>query len=317
MSVQEHAAVFGVTSNLVGVITDPQGRAGGDDAAGIAAICLNAGVIHRVGPSRLHVSLARRLASAGWTAVRFDHSGIGDSPARRDGLPFEQSAILETREVMDALEKTRGIRRFVLMGLCSGAVTAFETAAADERVAGAVLINPQGFDASPQWNSYVQNRGDARRYWTRSLFSASSWWNALTGRVKYRRLWTVLWRQATGMSEAQDAVATVAARVGAMLRTVLGRNVRLLMLCSEGDDGLDYMNVILGQDIRAIAGGEHLSVQVMSGADHSLTLRASQQDVVDRVCGWAARLPAPPPAGEPAARTSVDSSPEPELSVSR
>ena len=30
------------------------------------------------------------------------------------------------REVMDALEKTRGIRRFVLMGLCSGAVTAFE-----------------------------------------------------------------------------------------------------------------------------------------------------------------------------------------------
>jgi pimeloyl-ACP methyl ester carboxylesterase len=179
------------------------------------------------------------MAAGGWTAVRFDHSGIGDSPARRDGLPFEQSAITETREVMDSLQRERGIDQFVLMGLCSGAVTALKSAAADERVTGAVLINPQGFDASPQWHRYVQSRGDARRYWTRSLFSADSWVRALTGRVGYRRLLDVLWRQATRPAAAvPEAVSSVSERVGSILRGLLTRNVRHRL--HERDPGAEH-----------------------------------------------------------------------------
>ncbi len=315
MSIQEYSAVFGGSTRLVGVVTESRRPTPPE----LAAIFLNAGVIHRIGPSRLYVRLARRLAEAGWTAVRFDHSGIGDSPARRDGLPFEQSAIVEAREVMDAIEQTKGVHRFVLIGLCSGAVTAVEAASADPRVAGAVLINPQGFDESPQWNSYVQNRGDARRYWTRSLFSTRSWLKAATGRVDYRRLITVLWRQMTGMSEAKEAVVTVATRVGSILRGLLGRNARLLLLCSEGDDGIDYMNVILGEDIRAARGGQNLTIELLRGADHSLTLQNSQQDVVERVVKWAAGIDtqagfagAPLRTSDPAAPASA-----PELSVSQ
>jgi len=284
---QEHAAILGKTSGLFGVITDPvRGRSEANGRR--AVILLNAGVIHRVGPSRLYVALARRMAANGWTAVRFDHSGIGDSPARRDGLPFEQSAIAETREVIDSLQRERGIDRVVLMGLCSGAVTAFETAAADERVTGAVLINPQGFDASPQWHSYVQRRGDARRYWTRSLFSADSWTRALTGRVEYKRLLDTLWRQATSpAASVPEAVTTVSERVGSVLRSLLTRKVRLLFLLSEGDDGVDYMNVILGQNIRHLQGGEYLDVRVLAGADHSLTLQGSQRQLIDEVTDWA------------------------------
>ena len=318
MIIQEHAAVFGAAANLVGVVTEPRRRAAAPPSP-TAALFLNAGVIHRIGPSRLYVRLARRLAEAGWTTVRFDHSGIGDSPARRDGLPFEQSAIVEAREVMDAIEQTKGIHSFVLIGLCSGAVTAVETASVDPRVVGAVLINPQGFDESPQWNSYVQNRGDARRYWTRSLFSMRSWLNAVTGRVDYKRLLGVLWRQVSGMSETKEVVATVATRVGSILRGLLERNARLLLLCSEGDDGLDYMNVILGEGIRDVQGGRHLKIQVLPGADHSLTLQNSQQDVVDRVFDWATGVDGlAAPEGE-AVNTpgTTPASSAPELSVSR
>lgn len=284
---QEHASVFGKTSQLFGVVTDPVRDSASKADGRRAVILLNAGVIHRVGPSRLYVALARRMAASGWTAVRFDHSGIGDSPARRDGLPFEQSAITETREVMDSLQRERGIDRFVLMGLCSGAVTALKSAAADPRVTGAVLINPQGFDASPQWHRYVQVRGDARRYWTRSLFSADSWARALTGRVGYRRLLDVLWRQATSpAAEVPEAVTSVSDRVGTILRGLLTRKVRLLFLCSEGDDGIDYMNVILGQNIRHLQGGEYLDVRVLAGADHSLTLQNSQRQLIDEVLDW-------------------------------
>jgi len=287
---REHAVVFGGSQALVGVITEPSPLHLRDDApAPPVAIFLNAGVIHRVGPSRLYVGIARRLASIGWTSVRFDHSGIGDSPVRRDGVPFERSAILEVGHVMDSLQQSRGADRFVLVGLCSGAVTAFEAAVVDPRVAGAVMINPQGFDDDAVWNAYVQNRGYARRYWTRSLFSASSWWNALTGRVNYRRLFRVLWRQAASAAGADGrAVQSVATRVASDLRKLLDRDARLLLLCSEGDDGIDYMNVIVGQDIRTMTGARRPDVRILPDADHSFTLRAGQLRIMDEIHQWAA-----------------------------
>ena len=285
---KEHAFLFGDGGGLVGVLTDPPGLVPSRGAGGpLGAILLNAGVIHRVGPSRLYVHLARDLATLGCVAARFDHSGIGDSPVRRDGASFEESSLVEAREAMDALQESRGVERFILIGLCSGAVTAFDTAGVDDRVVGVVLINPQGFDQSPEWNSYIVNRGDARRYWTRSLFSATSWWNAITGRVDYKRLVGVLWRQASGPGSARSVVSSVVTRVGADLEKLMRREVRTLLVCSEGDDGIEYMNVILQKDVRTLPPAAELTVEILPGADHSLTLLDSQRRVVDVVRAWA------------------------------
>ncbi len=282
----EHVLRFGEQKSLVGVVTEP---AGASDAVRtpMAAIFLNAGVIHRVGPSRLYVHLARAFAEFGWMSVRFDHSGIGDSPVRADGRSFEETATLEAREVMDAIEQAYGVRRFALVGLCSGAVTAFEAAGVDERVAGVVMINPQGFADVAEWNDYVMNRGHARKYWTQSLFSAASWRKALTGRVDYTRLVRVLWRQATAGVTAEKA-APVAARVASDLMKLLQRRVQTLLLCSEGDDGIEYMNVILEQDVRRMPPVHGFTVEILEGADHSLTILDSQRRVVDVVRRWVA-----------------------------
>ena len=282
----EQVLLFGEHRTLVGVVTTcgETGAAAPADAR-IAAIFLNAGVIHRVGPSRLYVHLARALADFGWMSVRFDHSGIGDSPVRRDGRSFEESATLEAGEAMNALQESYGVRRFVLIGLCSGAVTAFEAARVDERVAGIVMINPQGFADVAEWTEYVQNRGHARKYWTQSLFSAASWRKALTGRVDYRRLARVLWRQATAGVAAEKA-APVAARVAADLAAVLRRRVRTLLVCSEGDDGIEYMNVILEQDVRRMPPTRGLTVEILDGADHSLTICDSQRRIIEVVRRW-------------------------------
>ena len=281
---REHALLFGDAQGLVGVITDPPGPAG-PSRPGV--ILLNAGVIHRVGPSRLYVNLARALASIGCVATRFDHSGIGDSATRRDDAPFEVSSLQEARAAMDAIQESRGIDRFVLIGLCSGAVTAFDAAGVDDRVAGVVMINPQGFDLNPEWNGYIASRGDARRYWRRSLFSATSWWHALTGRVDYRRLVAVLWRQASGPGRAREVVSSIVTRVGAELQKLMDREVRTLLVCSEGDDGIEYMNVILQRDVRTMTAAAHLTVEILPGADHSLTLLDSQRRVVEVVRKWA------------------------------
>ncbi len=284
---KEHAFIVGATQPLVGVLTEPPRRDREAAAPRHAAIFLNAGVIHRVGPSRLYVHLARGFAAMGCLSIRFDHSGIGDSPVRRDGLPFEESSIAEVREVMDWLQQTRRVQRFILVGLCSGAVTSFDAAVVDERVDGIVMINPQGFDQSAEWNAYVLNRSQAKRYWTRSLFSLESWKNAFTGRVDYRRLATVLWSQMASGRSSQAAVASVATRVASDLGALARRGVQSLLVCSEGDEGIEYMNVIVGEDVRRLPSTTRLAVQILPGADHSLTLLDSQRRVVEGVCRWA------------------------------
>jgi hypothetical protein len=137
----ERVVLFGQRRTLVGTLT-PAGDGG---ASGVAFVFMNAGVIGRVGPHRLNVKAARRVAGQGFPALRFDLSGLGDSRAAAGTLGFEQQAIADLREAMDFLQGEVGARRFVLSGLCSGADNSYAAALADERVAGIMLFDPYAY----------------------------------------------------------------------------------------------------------------------------------------------------------------------------
>ena len=104
---RERAVRIGKPVPLVGVITEPEQM----DPGRPAVIIFNSGVMHHVGACRLSVKLARAFSSIGSVVIRFDFSGIGDSESRRGAASFEESAPKEAGEVMDYLEKKRGINR--------------------------------------------------------------------------------------------------------------------------------------------------------------------------------------------------------------
>jgi pimeloyl-ACP methyl ester carboxylesterase len=132
----EEALQLGPEGNLVAVQT----RAAGVSKP-IVPLILNAGVIHRIGPHRINVKLARHLAAMGYSSLRFDIAGVGDSRAPRGASDFHTQAVLDICAVMDAVERERGSTSFALVGICSGAVNAYATALADERVAGIFMID--------------------------------------------------------------------------------------------------------------------------------------------------------------------------------
>ena len=142
----EQALALGPHGGLV-VIYTPGHVAATPDPARPAVVMFNPGLIHHVGPHRLHVKLARALAAQGIGSARVDFAGIGDSIARADRLSPAALVQRETTEVLDELER-RGHRAFILVGLCSGAQAAREMACTDARVRGAVLINIGGIDAT-------------------------------------------------------------------------------------------------------------------------------------------------------------------------
>ena len=112
---REQAILLGPRRSLVGVLTPP---VEGSPPRDRAVVILNSGIIHRVGANRLHVELARELARAGFRVLRFDLSGIGDSPARSDaGASILDSVMQDIREAVDHVAGKDG--RVAIFGLCS------------------------------------------------------------------------------------------------------------------------------------------------------------------------------------------------------
>ena len=139
--IKEIPVAFGPDQSLVGVVAAPTG---GDDVP-IACLLLNVGANHRIGPRRINVKLARQLAECGVSSIRFDLSGLGDSGPARGAEHFLTQAVHDLQAAMNLVETMLGIRRFVVIGLCSGATHGMALALADARVIGLLLFDGPAF----------------------------------------------------------------------------------------------------------------------------------------------------------------------------
>jgi len=133
----EEPLQFGAGGRLFGVLTRPDDA---DDAAPVS-VFLNAGLLHRAGPHRLHVRLARRLAAHGRHSLRVDLGGIGDSLAPA-GVTYPDSVAIDFRDILALLGAELGDVPVMLFGLCSGADNAIKLALGNDRVTELVLLDP-------------------------------------------------------------------------------------------------------------------------------------------------------------------------------
>ena len=67
VSFHESIALPGDSGGAVAILTEPGSEITGQQRPSVTL--LNAGVIHRVGPHRLHVRLARALAASRWESI--------------------------------------------------------------------------------------------------------------------------------------------------------------------------------------------------------------------------------------------------------
>jgi pimeloyl-ACP methyl ester carboxylesterase len=122
------------------------------------------------------VEAARRWASRGVTSLRLDLQGIGESDGEQNldvaGL-YQEQLVEQIEIVMDSLRSRLGVRRFVAIGLCSGAFWAFHAAIRNPDIRAAILLNPRLFF----WDPEVDRRRILRR--TAGLLIDSTDWRRL------------------------------------------------------------------------------------------------------------------------------------------
>ena len=186
---------------LFGILHVP-GRATTD----LAVILLSPGVKMRVGPERLYCTLTERLVALGLPVLRFDFYGLGDSEGElteelmKDVYNHIEVGrfVDDTIDAMDWMAREHGSRRFILSGLCGGAITGLLAAKHDPRVAGllALAITPVLASRSANPSLYITSgqAAELRRTYLSKLVSPRAWFRLLTMQSDYSLLWKSLRR---------------------------------------------------------------------------------------------------------------------------
>lgn len=195
----------GGPARLLGVLSRPQGR----ERQPVAVVIVVGGPQTRVGSHRQFVRLARRLAAAGFVCLRFDYTGMGDSPGP---IPDFEAAGRDLRLACDAvLAAEPACRSVALWGLCDGATAAIFHAVRDERITAVIAANPWARSDATRSATMVHEHYGAR------LRSPAFWKKLFTGRVDVvtaaREFAGHLWRArgARKVRRARDPAASVSA----------------------------------------------------------------------------------------------------------
>lgn len=283
--------------------------------AGLPAIVLlSPGVKMRVGPGRLYVPLTQMLTELGYMVLRFDFYGLGDSEGELSEpmLADVYNNIEVGRHVDDSLsalnwlKEQHGVKRFILGGLCGGAITAVLTAERDAGVVGLLSLGMTvtlASNAATPAKYLTRAELDGRRQgYYRRLLQPTSWVRFLTLQSEYGVIWHSMKRLVIKDKPAPVAPAAASDAVEqrgnanplfpAAFLTFLRRGGHALMLFSEKDRlEAEYEEKFVHPYAQQLQGHlGQIEKRVIANANHVLSLQEWQREMVALSQDWVRKL---------------------------
>lgn len=166
----------------------------------LACVLLSPGVKMRVAPHRLYRKLTDVFLSRGIFVLRVDFHGLGDSEGELPETQLDQlyRQVQLGRHVDDALAgvdflvRTGRARRFIVGGLCGGALTGLLAAERDQRIVGVYALGiPVVLDGTGDHATANMTRGQLdslRQRYMGKLASRAAWKRLLSLRSDYRMI---------------------------------------------------------------------------------------------------------------------------------
>lgn len=238
---------------------------------------LNTATDHHIGPGRLWVELARKLAADGFISVRLDLPGLGETDPVAGRITGESYDPAFIDDLAAAASDVADGRPVVNVGLCSGAYHAMEWSLRSP-AAGVVAVNP--VLSFVPWEA-ANGPLDARR---RIVHVPNTAARRLGGSSRLaavkQHLPPVVWRLL--------AAAKVHPAPTAGLRLVVDSGSHLVLALS-GSDAAPYLNRGNAELNRLLTSGR-LDVATFPEADHGLFQAASRRQVAEIVLGHVRRM---------------------------
>lgn len=277
----EIAVVFGPERHLTGTLSMPAK----EESAKFAVLLLNAGVIHRIGPHRFNVKLARELTRNGIPCLRFDLSGQGDSRVPAQAQSFERQAVADLQAAMDHMERLCNVRQFVIAGICSGAQNGLATAQVDQRVIG--LWMQDGYMYPTRKTRWVRYRLQLS---SRFLSTLRSWTVSLL-----RKLGSAFGRNRRGTRDEPDRVdyghrAPSREEYARIMDTLTQRGVQMYLTYTGSMLWWFNYPEQLSEAFKGHVFVDAVRCEFLPHIDHTATLLSSQRHLITSIRDWALSL---------------------------
>ena len=277
----EETLRFGANGRLFGTLATPIGP-----RRGATVLLLGTAYDRQAGWARGVTETARYLARNGVASLRFDAANVADSPPQSGAPEQVQYSDTQLRDVRDAFDllAARGLGPVLVTGRCSGAYLAFRAALDDTRAAGLVSVNPYTFRWDPDMPVDVALRGNPRSLddYRQRLFDPATFRRLLAGRIDIRRaLGNLAVQAARRVAALAPGLFGRFTRAGKLrsathgdFRTLAARGVPVLLVYSEGDVGLERLQLDFGR--AGLTRYGNVAVETIADADHNLTPPAAQ-----------------------------------------
>ncbi len=282
--VKESFVNFGVNKGCFAILSEPVVLA--DTNLPIIVIA-NSGANHRVGPSRLYVTIARELACLGFRILRIDIPGLGDSivyDREQENKDYIKASSDVIHQAMESFGVAYKENKYIVTGLCSGAYFSFHAALDldDVNIVEGILINPLTFywhEGMEFENSPTKNFG----YWNwykQAIKDPKSWKKLLRGGANYKALFdTVLNRIkivfSAKMGGLRHVVSDGESRVEDDLNkdlvkiASLGRDLSFIL--ARSDPGYDVLMTSAGKTARKLMKDSKINIIMVEDADHTFS----------------------------------------------
>lgn len=269
-------------ARLWGILARPQA---GVACSRTAVLIIVGGPQYRAGSHRQFVLLARALAQAGHTTLRFDYTGMGDS----EGAPRAfDAAGADVQAALAALARAcPDATRLVVWGLCDAASAALMFATDDPRVAGIVACNPWARSEATLAAATVKH------YYAARLLQPEFWRKLLGGGVQWRASVGSLLanlRRARGDARPgaghaptfRDAMAAGLARFrGRVLLVLSGNDLTAKEFLGYAEGAPAWRGLLTDQRVRRID---------LAEADHTFSRRVWHDAVANETIAWLAQF---------------------------
>lgn len=279
-----------------------------DKRKNIAILLLSPGVKMRVAPHRLYNKMADRFVRLGYSVLRFDFSGLGDSEGdiEEELLADLYGSIQVGRYVddtvcaMEWVSNHCSVNRFILAGLCGGAITGLLTGESDPRVEGLLSIGiPVILDGSNVDKTRYLTKGqinDLSDGYVRRVLNPVSWLRLLTFQSDYRVIFKVLknkfrsksaFTQADTGNKVEEDDNTNPLFAPAFFKMV--ESARKLLIIFSESDRLDYEyeeKFVRYYRDRLERSAQHFDVTTIPEANHILSMPVWQEQMLDLSEQW-------------------------------
>jgi len=290
--------------SLYGMLHTPRGS----HRREASILLLSPGIKSRVAPHRLYVKMAERYAKEGHVVLRFDYHGLGDSEGEvQENLVADfYRTVQQGRYVddvfaaMDYMEAEGGIKKFVLGGLCGGALTGLLAGSGDSRVVGLFGLGiPVILDGSQMniANHITEGQAESlRSSYYGKILDIAAWKRLLSMKSDFRLIWRILKPAApkTIMNPVEGngrEVSNFNPLFPLAFQKMVSSSRKLLLIFSDMDRLYWEYDEKFWQPCKEAYKDkmEYIDVRVLKDANHIISSPDSQEEMLTWTCDWLKR----------------------------